>query len=68
MDRTTIRGSKALAAKLGVSQETIRKWRRDGVLAQATLSDFGRVIIYDLGKVYECLNYPRPKQGRRAGA
>ncbi|MBD5585344.1 MAG: helix-turn-helix domain-containing protein [Clostridia bacterium] len=66
MDRIIIRGNKALAEKLGVTEKTIGNWRRAGVLAQATLSDFGRVIIYDLDKVFECLNYKKVKPGRRA--
>ncbi len=56
MARTTIRGSKALAAELMVSQETVRKWRREGLLEPATLVDIRRVIIYDLELVYQCLN------------
>lgn len=64
--RNVIRGSKALAEKLSVSQETVRKWRKSGILAPATLSDYGRVIIYDLDKVYECLNYRKGSGGRRS--
>ncbi len=66
MERTIIRGNKALAEKLGVTQKTVGNWRRAGVLTQATLSDFGRTIIYDLEKVFECLNHRPVKQGRRA--
>ena len=64
MARITIRGSKALAAELRVSQETVRKWRKEGVLRPATLVDFRRVIIYDLEKVYECLNHRSVWQSR----
>ncbi len=66
MERITIRGNRALAEKLGVHFTTVQKWRSLGILAPATLSEFGRVIIYDLEKVYECLNYHTVKRGRRA--
>lgn len=66
MERTIIRGNKALAEKLGVTEKTVGNWRRAGVLSPATLSDFGRVIIYDLEKVFECLNHQKVKPGRRA--
>lgn len=66
MERTTIRGNKALAEKLGVHFNTVQKWRSQGTLKPATLSEYGRVIIYDLDKVYECLNHRPVKQGRRA--
>ena len=65
MNRTIIRGNKALADKLGVTQRTICNLRRAGVLAPATLSDFGKIIIYDLDKVFECLNHKKVKPGRR---
>ncbi len=65
MEKITIRGNKALAAKLGVSPWTVCKWRKSGILKPATLSEFGRVIIYELDKVYECLNHRPVKQGRR---
>lgn len=65
MERTLITGNKALAERLGVSPVTVWHWRKAGVLAQATLSDFGRTIIYDLEKVFECLNHTPVKRGRR---
>ena len=67
MERKIIRGNKALAEKLEVSVVTISKWRKKGVLKPATLSDFGRVIIYDLEKVFECLNYKAEEPGRKPG-
>ena len=57
-----IRGSKALAEKLGVSQVTVWHWRKIGVIMPAIVSEFGRVIIYDLEKVYKCLNYQAPSK------
>ena len=66
MERTTVRGNKALAEKLGVHSNTVVNWKRNGVLTKAILSEFGRVIIYDLDKVFECLNHTPVKRGRRA--
>lgn len=66
MERTTIRGNRALADKLGVHFNTVQKWRNQGTLKPATLCEYGRVIIYDLDKVYECLNHQPVKRGRRA--
>lgn len=54
---TPIRGNKELAKRLQVSERTIGSWRQRGILDAATLSYYGRVIVYDLDKVYECLNY-----------
>lgn len=65
MNRETIRGNKALAQRLGVSEATICTWRKIGVLLPATLSEFRRVIIYDFDKVLECLNHRKENQGRR---
>lgn len=65
MERTTIRGNSALAQKLGVSRETVQEWRKEGVLAPATLVEFRRVIIYDLDLVYECLRNRPKRQGRQ---
>lgn len=66
MNRTIIRGNKALAERLGVSQVTVWNWRKSGVLIPATISEFRRVIFYDLEKVFECLNHKKAKPGRRA--
>lgn len=66
MARTTIKGNKALAKALGVHPVTICKWRRRGLLAKATLVDFNRTILYDLEKVYECLNHRPVSPGRKA--
>lgn len=68
MERTTIRGNRALAEELGVHFNTVQNWRKLGILKAATLCEYGRVIIYDLEKVYECLNHQQVKQGRRAMA
>lgn len=51
-----IKGNLKLAEVLGVHKMTIQKWRRQGILANATVVDFRRTVIYDLEKVYECLN------------
>ena len=45
---------------------TVQNWRKSGVLTPATIAEFGRVIIYDLEKVYECLHHTTVKRGRRA--
>ena len=66
MEVTTIKGNKALAEALGVHANTVLTWRRKGVLQNATLADYGRTIIYDLNKVYECLHHQQAKAGRRA--
>ncbi len=66
MERTTVTGNKALAEKLGVSSRTVHNWRSSGVLHSATIADYGRIIIYDLDKVYECLHHRPVRQGRRA--
>lgn len=66
MEANTIRGNKALAAALGVHYNTVQTWKRTGVLAPAIVAEFRRVIIYDLKKVYECLNHKAVKPGRRA--
>lgn len=59
MKRMTITGNKALAAEIGVSPWTISTWKTSGVLDKAILSEFRRTIIYDLEKVYECLNHKK---------
>lgn len=62
--RETITGNKRLAAILNVHYNTVTKWKKLGVLDNAILSNFGRIIIYDLEKVYQCLNYKRVTVGR----
>ena len=62
MKRITIKGNKALAAELGVSRWTISMWKTSGVLDKAILSEFRRTIIYDLERVYECLNHKKRKR------
>ncbi len=66
MERTTIRGNRALAEKLGVHFNTVQNWRKEGILAPAILSEYRKTIIYDLEKVYECLHHTPVKRGRRA--
>ncbi len=61
MKRTTIRGNKALALEIGVSPWTISMWKAEGILDNAIVSNFRRTIIYDLEKVYECLNHKRKR-------
>lgn len=46
-----------MAEKLSVSTRTVQKWRKARVLDEAIISHIGRIIIYDLEKVYRCLNY-----------
>lgn len=64
--RETITGNKALAHRLGVSDRTVTNWRKRGILEAAILSYYGHIIIYDLEKVYQCLNYKIPTAGRPA--
>ena len=56
-----VKGNKTLALKLGVHPQTVQKWRRAGILAPAVLAEHGRVIIYDLQKVFECLDHKQLK-------
>ena len=67
MEREIVRGSKELSKILGVTDKTIFNWKKAGILADAVLSDFNRVIIYDLKKVFECLNHKAVKPGRKPG-
>lgn len=53
--RNLVRGNTALAAALGVTERTVRRWRQEGLLAAATVVDIRRTIVYDLDKVAECL-------------
>ena len=55
-NRILVRSSKELAKLLCVSRNTISRWRNLGILEDATIVDYGRTLIYDLEKVYECLN------------
>lgn len=61
MRRETIKGNKALAMAIGVSPQTICAWKAEGVLNNAIISNFRRTIIYDLEKVYECLNHKKKR-------
>ncbi|MBD5183972.1 MAG: DUF3853 family protein [Bacteroidales bacterium] len=65
MERTLIKGNKALAETLGVHFQTVQQWRSKGLLKDATMVERGRVIIYDLDKVFECLKYRPVSAGRR---
>ena len=66
MERITVKGEKKLAARLDVHVNTVRKWKNGGILDRAMLSRYGRITIYDLEIVYECLNYSRVRAGRRS--
>lgn len=59
-----ITGNKALAAILGRTVRTIHTWKSEGVLDAAIVSNFRRTIIYDLDKVYQCLNNKIVSAGR----
>ena len=64
MRRETVKGNKQLAKELGVSRDTVQEWRKRGILAPAVLADIGRIIIYDMEKVYECLHNRKVTRGR----
>lgn len=66
MERTIIKGNKALAEVLNVHLCSIQRWKKEGILAPSIICDFRRTIIYDLEKVFECLNHKKAKPGRRA--
>lgn len=63
---TIIRGNRTLAKVLGVHYMTVQNWRKNGVLKKGTVAEYGKVIIYDLDKVLECLHHTTVKRGRRA--
>lgn len=56
MNENWIKGSKGLAQELGVSEQTVCKWRKRGILDYATVAEIGRTLIYDRQKVTMCLN------------
>ncbi|MBD5401148.1 DUF3853 family protein [bacterium] len=66
--KTIIKGNKALAQTLGVHHQTVQKWRKKGILRQATIAERGRVIIYDLDKAIACLQNNPAKPERRSNA
>ncbi|MDE6329568.1 MAG: helix-turn-helix domain-containing protein [Muribaculaceae bacterium] len=59
-----IKGNKALAAELGVSPGTVGKWKAQGVLKPAILAEYCRIILYDLDKVFGCLQHKPNNIGR----
>lgn len=63
-ERTIIKGSKALAERLNVCQKTVWEWRKEGILAPPTIAEYRRTILYDLDKVFECLQHRPVKSGR----
>ncbi len=65
MEKEIIKGNKKLAEVLGVHPQTVQKWRKIRLLEDATIAEFGRVILYDLEKVLKCLHHKRVKAGRR---
>ena len=66
MERTIIKGNTSLAASLGVHRKTVDMWRKKGILAPATIAEYGRTILYDLELVFECLHHKKAKPGRRS--
>lgn len=64
MARDIVRGNKALAERLGVSLATIAKWRQTGLIDNGVAAEYGRVIIYDVDMVLNCLKYRTVKPGR----
>lgn len=65
MARTIIRGNTRLAETLGVHRKTVDGWRKKGVLDAATIAEYGRIILYDLDLVLECLHHKKVKPGRK---
>ncbi len=61
-----IKGNKALAARLGVSVRTVQQWRKEGLLRDATVSDYRRTIIYQLDKALRSLRNASPGWPERA--
>lgn len=55
MERTIIRGNKALAKELGVSERTVVSWKSKRILDKGIIAERGRIILYDLDKVLDCL-------------
>lgn len=59
-----IKGNKALAGELGVDEQTVGLWKKKGLLDPAIKGEYGRIVYYDLDKVYECLRHSKVKAGR----
>ena len=59
-----IRGNKELAKELGVDVKTVTTWKSDGVLDDAILAQYNRVIIYDFEGVLTALK-GRSGRGKR---
>ena len=62
--RNTVTGVAKLAEALGLHKNTVSKYRSQGILQPAILSEYRRVVIFDLDKVYECLNHKPVSSGR----
>lgn len=60
-----VKGNIKLAEALGVHKMTIQKWKKEGLLNDAMVVNFRRTIIYDLDKVYQCLQYKPLTKGRK---
>lgn len=66
MARTTVKGVGKLAEALGLHRSTVSRYRNSGILKPATLSEYKGIIIFDLEKVYQCLNHRPVRPGRPA--
>lgn len=67
-EKKFVRGNKALAEYLGVSPLTVCEWKGKGLLDDAIKAEYGRVIIYDVEKVMNCLKHGKLKPGRKRKA
>lgn len=52
-----VKGNKELAHCLQVSERTISSWKSEGLLNNAIVGQLRRTILYDLDKVYQCMNH-----------
>lgn len=66
MARTIVRGIGALANALGVHRATVSRYRKEGILRPATVSEYRGIVLFDLDKVYQCLNHKPVRPGRPA--
>lgn len=53
---TLVHGNKGLAEIIGVTHNTISRWKNMGLLNRAIVVERHNVIRYDLDKALECLN------------